>query len=93
MKCAGFWMTTLAAVAALAAPVAAEEIWTPNPLITIYEGPDYSGKDRAGMPGGWSKGDGLQETSADFADTNWQESSQKLYALAGEVTKALGGKQ
>jgi hypothetical protein len=32
------------------------------------------------------------ETSAEFADTNWQENSQKLFALAGEVAKALGGK-
>jgi hypothetical protein len=39
--------------------------------------------------GGKTKGDGLQESSAEFANTDWQGDSQKLYALAGEVADKL----
>jgi hypothetical protein len=37
-------------------------------------------------------GDGLQESSAEFAEGPWQERSAKLYAAAADVAKALGGK-
>lgn len=46
----------------------------------------------ASMSEGNKAGEGLQESTTEFADGPWQERSAKLYAAAADAAKALGDK-